>query len=833
MNQVYAIVLPIFIFLSLDLIILYHFARHQINTRTQKYFGYFVILTTFQQGSSVITYLCDLHVINLKVAVVYVITIVTLIVRALVGFYWIEYFLEISPNRRWDKLVVHFGLLMPTFIYSILCVATPWTHMVFYLDENAIYHTGSMPILQPIASFIYCLFAICYSIQEIIIRKENAKNITRQLRIFMGFVIPSLIGTFIQLSIFRGGYSQIGMSIGMIIMYLEMYMEEVNENKRLRAVSAINDELQTVNEEQEAQLEEITALYTQLEENQVRLEESACEQEAQLEEIAELNAQIQKEKDNVAKAYAMIEGLSQEYHTIWVVDKETLKMELVRFAETSATAKAVEMAKEALDYDDALRKYVDLCVEPVDRERMRNEVSSNVVLEQLNKVPWYSFNYIRRDGDGKVGYHQVAYSNADVSDGRHLFVFGFRDIDRIVKEEEEKKQELNEALLAAEAANRAKTIFLSNMSHDIRTPMNAILGFAGLLERETNNPEVMQDYIRKIQNSGEYLLTIINNILDMARIESGNAELDLDCVDLFDDNRNVVGIFQDMFEKKNITFTATNNITHTHVFLDSTKLQQIAVNILSNAVKYTPEGGHISWDYSEIPCEKEGYATYVMTISDDGIGMSEEFAEHIFEYFSRERNTTESKIIGTGLGMSIVKKLVDLMGGTIEVNSELGKGTTFKVTLTHMIVKNPDDYISDNLKENVYKVDLRGKRLLLAEDNELNAEIAITVLSDIGFIVEHASDGVECVDMINKAEAGYYDVIMMDVQMPNLDGYETTKKIRRFEDIRKANIPIVAMTANAFEEDRRTAIEAGMNAHLAKPIQMDELINTMAKVLKL
>jgi len=424
-------------------------------------------------------------------------------------------------------------------------------------------------------------------------------------------------------------------------------------------------------------------------------------------------------------------------------------------------------------------------------------------------------------------------------------LYGISNVDEFIKADLDKNKRLKEmtetlekynkelykAKDEAEAANKAKTSFLFNMSHDIRTPMNAILGFAQLLETEKNNPQVVEDYVKKIKNAGSYLLTIINNILDMARIESGNAVLDIGFLNLDNEDLSVVSVFDESIKSKNIDFSCSRNVKHRYLALDVTKVRQIWVNLISNALKYTQNGGKISLSIEEVPCEREGYATFEISISDNGIGMSKDFINHIFDPFAREKNTTESKIAGTGLGMAIVKKLVDLMNGTIEVKSELGKGTTFKVTMTHKIVENPEDYLSKRECEQIDNSSFIDKRILLAEDNELNAEIAIAILKNVGFKVEHVNDGVECLDKLMAVNDDYFDLILMDVQMPNLDGYSTTKKIRNLSN-KISKIPIIAMTANAFEEDKKNAFNAGMNDHISKPIDVENLKRVLSKIFR-
>jgi signal transduction histidine kinase/ABC-type amino acid transport substrate-binding protein/ActR/RegA family two-component response regulator len=386
-------------------------------------------------------------------------------------------------------------------------------------------------------------------------------------------------------------------------------------------------------------------------------------------------------------------------------------------------------------------------------------------------------------------------------------------------------EKLEEACKQAESANNAKTSFLFNMSHDIRTPMNAIIGFADLLEKHQDEPEKRKDYLKKIQDSSAVLLSIINNVLEMARIEKGTVVIDEAAWSAEQFNDTLYSVFQDMMREKDIEFTRDIAVDHQYVLCDPIKLREVFINILSNAYKYTNSGGKVHMHLEEIPSDREGYAMYRTTISDTGMGMTDEFLPHIFEEFSRENNTTDNKIEGTGLGMPIVKRLVDIMGGTITVKSKKGEGTTFEVTIPHKIT-DKSKLVTHNAVEfdtNVFK----GKRILLAEDNELNAEIAIELLTEEGFVVDRASDGQVCVDMLDKSDDNYYDVILMDIQMPNMNGYEATKAIRKFKNRRKSNIPIIAMTANAFEEDKRDAIRAGMDGHLAKPVDARELCKTL------
>ena len=392
---------------------------------------------------------------------------------------------------------------------------------------------------------------------------------------------------------------------------------------------------------------------------------------------------------------------------------------------------------------------------------------------------------------------------------------------------------LETALKKAEEASLAKTHFLNNMSHDIRTPMNVILGYAQLMEDELKEKELpkTKEHLEKLQQSGKLLLSIINNVLDMARIESGKMELDESYGRLEDLRQSVFAVFDAEAKKKKIAFQYTMKVEHEHVLTDVTKVKEIFVNILSNAMKYTPSGGSVTVSLEELPCDEPGYMIVRTRVSDTGIGMSQDYLTRIFEAFTREQNTTKSKIAGTGLGMSIVKKYVDLLGGTIQVESELGKGSTFTVTLKHKIAD--ESYYGKGQIENPETGTeiLKGRNILIAEDNDLNAEIAAAILERAGLKTERVENGVQCVNLITKMPAGTYDMILMDIQMPEMDGYEAARVIRQLPDREKAGIPIIAMTANAFEEDRKDAMAAGMNGHMAKPIQVDQLLSMLAEMI--
>ena len=395
-------------------------------------------------------------------------------------------------------------------------------------------------------------------------------------------------------------------------------------------------------------------------------------------------------------------------------------------------------------------------------------------------------------------------------------------------------QELNAKLQVAvenaETANRAKSTFLFNMSHDIRTPMNAIIGYADLASRHLDDPEKLEKYMENIQVCGQNLLMLLNNVLDLARIENDKTEIGYSVSDVEKDFRNCIAMFQNQADSKGQTLTVTAQLQHPYVYADIPHLTEVCTNLVSNAVKYTGACGTIHCDITQKPGKKEGWCDTVITVADNGIGMSQEFQKHIFEPFERERTSTVSKVEGSGIGMGIVKKLVGLMGGTVEVESKIGVGSTFAVTIPCRIASQEETQAKRDTTSSDKK-SLSGTKILLAEDNDLNAEIAVELLQEEGCTVDRAKDGVECVDMLEKAANGTYQLILMDIQMPVMNGYDAAKKIRRMDDLPKADIPIIAMTANAFSEDKQAALDAGMNDHVAKPINMNILVPTIQKYL--
>ena len=496
----------------------------------------------------------------------------------------------------------------------------------------------------------------------------------------------------------------------------------------------------------------------------------------------------------VQQARHEVEALSAGYSIITLINLETDDVELIK----GNNIPGLNGRYTQIDHNILLEQVNRLIAEPF-RESSVEFYDSKTIAKRLEGKNSLFHTCERTDGTWILS--MIVPQKYD-ENGRVVSVLlANRDFTEEKKRELEQEEALRQEKIKAEKANEAKSIFLFNMSHDIRTPINAIVGYSQLMKKELTNPKLVH-YQEMIEQSSKLLLSIINNVLDMARVESGKMELD--------ENYNVVGnilqVVCDAFEgeatRKNIEITRNISVKHKHVMVDATKMQEILSNLISNAIKYTPEDGHVSIDIQELECEREGYVLFQTKVSDTGIGMSEDFLPSLFELFARERNTTISKIPGTGLGMAIVKNFVDLMDGSIEVESELGEGSTFTITIPHKIADK--DYTNRNIESsNVSDIDFKGKRILLAEDNKLNAEITTTILSEMGFEVKAVEDGILCVNEMQHQPANTYDLILMDIQMPNMDGYKATHCIRRLFQPEKANIPIIAMSANAFEEDKK------------------------------
>ena len=677
-----------------------------------------------------------------------------------------------------------------------------------------------------------------------------------------------------------------------------------------------------------------------------------------------LNTTEQANK-KMGEQLAIVEALSRDYTNVFAINEESNTARILKlegYVTEGLNKDAVNTSVE-YNYSDILNNYIRTRVHPKDQQELTTALDLDYVKEQLKENPSYMGSYRIVDDNKKV--HHFQYTYLQIKDSGHgaFILVGFRNIDEMIRKEQAQKHELSEALAQAQYANKAKTAFLNNMSHDIRTPMNAIIGFTTLAQNHIDNKEQIQDYLGKIMTSGNHLLSLINDVLDMSRIESGKVKIEEAEVRLPDIMHDLKTIVQaDVKSKQLEFFIDTLDVTNETIFCDKLRLNQVLLNLLGNAMKYTKAGGTVSVRVAQSPAEREGYAYYQFSVKDTGIGMSPEFLKHVFEPFEREQTSTVSGIQGTGLGLAITKNIVDIMGGTISVESELGVGSEFSVKFCFKVTDTPVDtkrltqlenlralVVDDDVNScmsvskmlssigmhsdwttlgkeafirskfaveqkepyDIYFIDLLmpdmngieltrrlrktvgknpqiilltaydwtdiekdakdagvtafcskplflsellnvltsseqekveeadiselrfdGKKLLLVEDNELNLEIAQEILESVGFEIDTASDGSIAVERMKEVPAGTYDLILMDVQMPIMNGYQATRAIRALDDPVKASTPIVAMTANAFEEDKKEAMDSGMNGFAAKPIEIEKLMKTLYDLLK-
>lgn len=527
----------------------------------------------------------------------------------------------------------------------------------------------------------------------------------------------------------------------------------------------------------------------------------------------------------VKKTRQALHALGTAYYHISRLNLKTKKIELVK------RSREMDMGikENTADWDPQFKIIEDIIAEPFVQKYMEF-FDIQTMAARLHNKESMSSEFKKKDGSWFLS--MVVPQSYDKNGNVTSVLFANRDVTDEKLRELKQEEELREAKLKAECANKAKSSFLLNMSHDIRTPMNAIIGYAELASRHLQETDKLGRYLEEIQICGKELLSMLGNVLDLARIENNKVEMEYTVSNVHECFENCVIMFQQQAESKNQTISLTEQIMYPYVYMDEPHLSEVCLNIISNAIKYTNTGGWISCNVVQKSCEKEDWCNMIISITDNGIGMSEEFQKRVFETFERERNTTSSHIEGSGTGMGITKKLVELMDGTIEVKSKQGKGSTFTVTIPCRKASEDDSLVkkNSNLRN---KNCLNGVRILLVEDNEINTEIATELLTEEGCIVETANDGVACIDMIEKADADYYKMILMDIQMPVMNGYDATLAIRKMKDTKKARIPIIAMTANAFAEDAQKGLSVGMNAHVAKPVDMNILVPTMLKFLGL
>ena len=527
----------------------------------------------------------------------------------------------------------------------------------------------------------------------------------------------------------------------------------------------------------------------------------------------------------IKKTRQALHALGTAYYHISRLNLKTKKIELVK------RSREMDMGikENTADWDPQFKIIEDIIAEPFVQKYMEF-FDIQTMAARLHNKESMSSEFKKKDGSWFLS--MVVPQSYDKNGNVTSVLFANRDVTDEKLRELKQEEELREAKLKAECANKAKSSFLLNMSHDIRTPMNAIIGYAELASRHLQETDKLGRYLEEIQICGKELLSMLGNVLDLARIENNKVEMEYTVSNVHECFENCVIMFQQQAESKNQTISLTEQIVYPYVYMDEPHLSEVCLNIISNAIKYTNTGGWISCNVVQKSCEKEDWCNMIISITDNGIGMSEEFQKRIFETFERERNTTSSHIEGSGIGMGITKKLVELMDGTIEVKSKQGKGSTFTVTIPCRKASEDDSLVKKNSNLS-NKNCLNGVRILLVEDNEINTEIATELLTEEGCIVETANDGVACIDMIERADADYYKMILMDIQMPVMNGYDATLAIRKMKDTKKARIPIIAMTANAFAEDAQKGLSVGMNAHVAKPVDMNILVPTMLKFLSL
>lgn len=525
---------------------------------------------------------------------------------------------------------------------------------------------------------------------------------------------------------------------------------------------------------------------------------------------------------------AVMASLAADYTCVFLIDLDTDEFKAYRYEEDIVTF-FPNKSFENLSYTQALQYFLNRLVPSEDQEKLRKFASIENMHEALLKKKSTTITYKCTYSGSEEYFEAKIVKTENVDEEPHQVVLGFMNIDQEVRNQNEYKKNLEDALSVAQSANRAKTSFLSNMSHDIRTPMNAIIGYTGLAQKYINDKNLVWNYLEKIGQSSNHLLLLINDVLDMSRIESGKVFLEEKAENLCEIIDTIRDIVQADVRKKNLQFFVdTMNVNNRDIVCDKLRLVQVLLNIVSNSIKYTPSNGVISIRIKEEDVQKSDYAAYEFSIKDNGIGMSEEFLKNIYEPFTRARNSTASGIQGTGLGMSIARSLVRLMNGDIQINSSENEGT--EVILNFEFKRPSANKVLEN-KSSDENTNLAGKKILLVEDNIMNREIAIDLLEDLGMIVDSANDGVVAVSKLSTATVKPYDLIFMDIQMPIMNGYEATKEIRSLKNIEIANTPIVAMTANAFEEDRKTALLSGMNEHISKPINVNEVKSVLDKLL--
>ena len=694
---------------------------------------------------------------------------------AILSYRWFAYVEYMQDSVLYHNSKIRMLTKLPMFFVVAVSVLSLWTHSFFYIDAQGSYCRGPLYELQLILTYGYIIFAAGKLLIRLIATKDFETQNT-YMTMLSYFVFPVVFGV-LQIVYQDSPF----LCMGIAMATLQTYLFYVTFEKERELSSS------------------------------------------------------------------KIHSLGRLFISSYYLDLRTGKREYLNNTEERVEEYLTgDFYKEApSDYEDAIRVYADTYVHPEDREKYCSMCNRGYMERKLSKENrFYSFNYRQIAGGIEKWFRMHAIVASYSPDGKvtHV-VLAVMDVDQEIQKDIQQKEAIEAALVEAEYANKAKSRFLSNMSHDIRTPMNAITGFASLAQSNIDDRVQVKDYLDKIQAASRYLLNLINDILDMSRIESGKVQIEESEVSLREMLFDVKNMIQPMAEEKQIQFRIKNEIVDNYVYCDKLRLNQVLINLLGNSVKFTPEGGEISLHIYQEMVAPPGYGVYIFKVKDNGVGIGKEFLDSVFNAFEREKSTENSGIQGTGLGLSITKNIVNLMGGKITVESELGQGTEFTVKVVFMLqdvdttALNEEELtinkVQENEREKEYQKELfAGKKILLVEDNHLNREIARKLLMEQGFLVDEVVDGQAAVTRMEASSVGEYAVVLMDIQMPIMDGYQATKAIRELNNRRLANVPIVAMTANAFGEERKKAFACGMNGYVTKPIEINVLFETLKQIIE-
>jgi len=703
---------------------------------------------------------------------------ITISATALIYVFFLMHY--IGGRLKHRMLIKHITTAL-TALQIITVFSNPWTHCVYSIGSDGHYQAGPFRIFMVLAPCIlYITGSIICAFNHTKFDTEFEREKGKSL---IDYSVVMLICGLLQYFFVDIPCYSIGYTIGSIIMYTAVFSREEEEKRQ-----------------------------------------SIFEEEKSIE-----HERAEEEKNKREEINRILITMASGYTSLYYINLITKEYRIVTKNE-EVNNRVNHLFEKNDDLDQLVRHYALELIHPDDRELFWETYNNMKSLLAWKKS--YAIQFRRKYGEVYYYTEVKLVKDGDAADSPVYVIAAFKNIDDEFNESQRKQLELREAKNMAESANKAKSTFLFNMSHDIRTPLNAITGYTSLAKTHMEEMDKVKDCLEKIDTAGHHLLSLINEVLDMSRIETGNVVIEEKAVNLEERAQSSVSICSGNANAKNISLILnTQDVRDKYVMVDDVHVGQVIMNILSNAIKYTPDGGKVTYTIRQLESDFPGYGTYEFIISDNGIGMSDDFQKTIFDAFTRERSSTVSKIEGTGLGMAIVKKLVTLMHGDIKIQSEVGVGTTITVTFNFMFAQKIEKRTAVS---NQPAISLVGKKVLLVEDNEMNREIGRDILEDNGLVVEEAEDGDVAVQIIRKlVEDGnpiYYDFILMDIQMPHMDGYEATRQLRSIPGLDGKKLPIIAMTANAFEEDKKKAYEAGMDAHLAKPINVGKLLETLGNI---